>query len=162
VLSVEQATADDLEPLLALAAARREVYATYQPRFWRPAADAVDRQRGYLRGLLEDDATLVVTARGDGHLHGFAVGRIVPAPPVYDPGGPTCVLDDFAVDHQEAWPEVGPPLLDAVRSWARSRGAAQLVVVTAHLDEAQRAALRAAGLGIASEWWVGALDDEPG
>ncbi|SDT09476.1 hypothetical protein SAMN04488543_3018 [Friedmanniella luteola] len=48
-------------------------------------------------------------------------------------------------------------LLDAVRAWAADRGAAQLVVVTAHLDEPERAALRSSGLTVASEWWAGPL-----
>jgi hypothetical protein len=37
---------------------------------------------------------------------------------------------------------------------AGQRGAVQAVVVTAHLDEPKRQALRACGLEVASEWWV--------
>lgn len=155
VLHVERATEEDLGQVLAIAAARRAAYVEHQPQFWRPAPDAVERQREFLTALLGDDQTLVVVARSGAGVRGFAVGRCVPAPPVYDPGGLSCLVDDFAVAEPDEWPTVGPPLLDALRGWARTLGAVQLVVVTAHLDEAQRAVLAEVGLTIASEWWVG-------
>ncbi|CAA9301374.1 MAG: hypothetical protein AVDCRST_MAG61-1029 [uncultured Friedmanniella sp.] len=160
VLRVQRATVDDLDELLRMADARRKTYAEYQPRFWRPAADAVDRQRPYLSSLLDDDDTLVLTAAADGsELRGFAIGRLLPAPPVYDPGGVSCVVDDFAVVDPEEWLTVGPALLDGLRRWAAGRGAVQLIVVTAHLDEPKRAALRSQDLTLASEWWVGPVGD---
>jgi hypothetical protein len=48
----------------------------------------------------------------------------------------------------------GARLLRAALAVAEQRGAVQAVVVTAHLDEPKREALRACGLEIASEWWV--------
>ena len=88
----------DLDGLLGIASARRTAYAAYQARFWRPAPDAIDSQRAYFTSILDDDQTLVLTAtEDDAGLRGFAIGRLVPAPPVYDPGGVSCVVDDFAV-----------------------------------------------------------------
>jgi hypothetical protein len=51
VLTVNRATSDQVEQLLEIAAGRRAAYADYQPGFWRPAADAIDRQRAYFTGL---------------------------------------------------------------------------------------------------------------
>ena len=82
---------------------------------------------------------------------------MVDAPPVYDPGGPSCVVDDFAVADLEDWSKVGPTLIDAVREWGAGNGATQLVVVVAQADGAKRAVLQESNLTIASEWWVGAL-----
>lgn len=164
MLEVERAGPADLEQLLGIAAARRTAYGGYQPTFWRPARDAVERQRAYFTSILDDEEVLVLTAREDGAdvrgavVRGFAIGRLVPAPPVYDPGGVTCVVDDFAVADPQEWATVGHLLLGAVREWATSCGAAQLVVVTAHLDEPKRAALDSSGLTLASEWWVGGVD----
>jgi GNAT superfamily N-acetyltransferase len=159
VLGIKRANLEDLDRLLGIASAHRTSYAEYQPRFWRPAPDAVDRQRAYFTSILDDDKTLVLTAtEDDAGLHGFAIGRLVPAPPVYDPGGVSCLVDDFAVADPEEWLTIGPLLLDALRSWAASRDAAQMIVVTAHLDEPKRAALQSRGLTIASEWWVGSVD----
>lgn len=155
---VRPASPADLADMLDLAVAARERYAGYQPVFWRPAADARDRHRPYLLGLLRDADAITLVAVADGTVVGFAVGTLVPAPPVYDPGGPTCMVDDFVVADAACWPTAGLELLRAVRAAARLQGAAQVVVVAGQQDAAKRAALRAAGLSIASEWWVGGLD----
>jgi len=151
------AMADDLEAMLELADARRQQYATYQPRFWRPAPDAVARQRLYYAELIDDHAIITVVATAGQVLVGFAIGSVVPAPPVYDPGGSTCLVDDFAVADPDLWSSVGVDLLGAVGHAARRQGANQIVVITGHLDSAKQAALQAQGLTIASEWWVGPL-----
>lgn len=91
---------------------------------------------------------------------GFAIGRLVPAPSVYDPGGVTCFVDDFAVADPTDWLTVGVDLLHAVCRTAQEQGAAQIVVVAGQLDEAKRAALAVGGLSVASEWWVGELDGQ--
>lgn len=157
-VTIRPAVASDLDRLLQLGEARRRQYAEYQPVFWRPATDATDKQRPYLAKLIEDNAVITVVADTGGTLAGFAVGTIVAAPPVYDPGGPTCVIDDFAVAFPEQWPTVGVDLLGALRRAARERGAAQVVVVCGHLDGPKRTALEHSGLSIASEWWVAPLD----
>jgi hypothetical protein len=79
---------------------------------------------------------------------------LTPAPPVYDPGGLTCQIDDFVVVTAARWPTTGVRLLRAGLAEAARRGAIQAVVVTGHLDQPKRQALQACGLEIASEWWV--------
>jgi hypothetical protein len=157
VFHVDRAHRDDLEEILQIAEARRQQYVEYQPRFWRPAHDAVDRQGAFFASLLASNDAFLGVARQGGRVHGFALARMVDAPPVYDPGGRSCVVDDFAVADPEDWAKVGPMLLDAVRKWGAASGAAQLVVVVAQLDGAKRAVLEESQLTIASEWWVGAL-----
>lgn len=155
VVQVDPVRRGDVDQLLNIAAARRQDYAKYQPQFWRPAADAVDRQRDFFASLLDDAETFVVVAREGSSIRGFAVARLVAAPPVYDPGGPSCVVDDFAVADPAEWPTAGPALLDAIRDWAADHGATQIIVVTAMLDGLKRKQLEAAQLSPASEWWVG-------
>jgi hypothetical protein len=152
-VSIRPAAPGDLDRILALAAAQREEYAGYQPRFWRPAAAAADAQRAYLLGLIEDGGIALVSEPS----FGYAFGTLLPAPPVYE-RGPACLVVDFAVENRQLWPRVGVELLAAVRVAARDRGATQAVVVTARLDGPKRAALTAAGLVPASEWWIGELD----
>jgi GNAT superfamily N-acetyltransferase len=152
------ADAEDLDRLVELAAMRRAAYAQFQPRFWRPAADGLIHQRGYFAELLAElDALVMVAGRG-GSVDGFVIARLVPSPPVYDPGGLTCLVDDFVVAEPGQWVDLGKVLLGAARDWGASRDAVQIVVVTAHLDEPKRAALLEGGLSIASEWWVGEAD----
>jgi hypothetical protein len=153
-VSIRPAEPGDLDRILALAAAQREEYATYQPRFWRPAPGAADAQRAYLLGLIEEDGVVALVSEPS---FGYAFGTLLPAPPAYE-RGPACLVVDFAVEDRQLWPRVGVELLAAVRVAARDRGATEAVVVTARLDGPKRAALTAAGLVPASEWWVGQLD----
>lgn len=140
--------------MLELAEARRRQYAAYQPLFWRPAADAAEQQRPYLADRLQDERVIALVAVADGALRGFVVGTLMAAPPVYDPGGDTCLVDDFTVADPGDWPTLGVALLRAVEDAARRRGAAQMGAVTAHLDQAKRTAPAKGGLSLASEWWV--------
>lgn len=152
--TVQPAQADDLERILALADDRRRQYANYQPVFWRPASDATARQRSYFEKLIADTSVITLVAVSGEALLGFVFGQFVQAPVVYAPGGPTCSIDDFAVDRPESWATVGAELIRAIQEQAGERGAAQMVVVCGHLDEAKRAALDSCRMTIASEWWV--------
>lgn len=152
----------DLDQVLNIAAARRLVYADFQPRFWRPASDARELQREHLASLLPDRRTGFLVARTQTQVTGFVIARLVSPPPVYDPGGLTCLVDDFAVSDSTHWKTLGPRLLAGARDWARERGASQIVVVTATRDEPKREALAASSLSPASEWWVGEVDGSPG
>lgn len=160
-VKIRPAALSDVDAVVSFAAARRAQYQGYQPTFWRPAADAAARQRPYLAGLVEDPAVITLVAVADhDEVIGFVIATVTQAPPVYDPGGLTCMVDDFTVADPRNWDTIGVDLLRAVSHTAAKRGAAQVVVVTAHLDEAKRAALAASGLSLASEWWVRPLDVE--
>lgn len=102
-----RATSADLEALVELARRRRERYAEQQPRFWRPAPDAVSVQRSYFHELLacEDVGAFVVDS--EGRVRGFVIASVGDAPPVYDPGGATCMVDDFVVDQDSSWATAG-------------------------------------------------------
>jgi hypothetical protein len=151
--NVRDAVAADVEEMAAMAAARRNQYAGYQPVFWRPASNAEEVQRSYLAKLVSDPDVVTLVSEESGAFTGFLIATIGNAPTVYAPGGLTCSIDDFAVISGR-WATTGVRLLRSAIERARERGAIQTVVVTAHLDEAKRAALRTCGLSIASEWWV--------
>jgi hypothetical protein len=151
---VRPAVQADVTAMTALAALRREQYARYQPIFWRPAVGARDEQRLYLASLLARDEVITLVSEDTGQVTGFFVATLTHAPPVYDPGGLTCQIDDFVVAPAAKWPTTGAELLRAGLAEAGRRGAIQAVVVTGHLDQPKRQALRACGLEIASEWWV--------
>jgi hypothetical protein len=153
-LQIHPAQNSHVPAMVALAAAKRTQYAAYQPQFWRIAPDAVEVQTAYFRRLLTQPEVLARVALQAGTVVGFVVARVIPAPPVYDPGGLTCMIDDFCVADDADWATVGRGLLDAVCAVAEKLGAVQAVVVCGHLDEPKRALLRAAGLTIASEWYV--------
>jgi hypothetical protein len=93
----------------------------------------------------------------DGNIDGFSIGMLIEAPLVYDPGGLTCLVDDFVVQQPAAWPLVGTSLLRQVNHLARERGAVQTVVVCRRLDEARRATLASLGLIVVSECSIAEL-----
>jgi hypothetical protein len=158
VPQTRRAIHEDVDAIAALAARRRQEYEIQQPRFWRQAQDALVRHTTYLHGLVDDRDHLFLVTGDDEHVRGFVIGRLVPAPPVYDPGGLTCLVDDFAVEDADAWKTVGLTLLRDLSREARRRGAVQLVVVSGRSDEPKRRALDAAGLVPATEWWLGATE----
>lgn len=158
---IRDATTDDLEAILALAQVTREEYARYKPQFFRVAENAFEAHRPWITALIaSEDVDALVAFDGD-ELAGYVIATSMPAPPVYDPGGRTGMIDDFAVVAANLWATVGVDLLRAVKERLRERDAVQVVVVSGHHDEAKRSALRSEGLVIAAEWHVASLRPLP-
>jgi GNAT superfamily N-acetyltransferase len=150
--SIRKATAVDVPAILDLAEAKREEYQRYQPTFWRKAGDSREKHGPYLASLVESDRVIALVHERDGGVEGFVFASLVAAPPVYDPGGSVCLIDDFATKSSDDWPTVGKSLLAAAVKEAKARGAVLAVVVAGHLDEPKRATLASEGYTIASEW----------
>ncbi len=157
---VGPATAADVPAIAALAQDMRLAHEKVQPRFWRVAAGAREVHEPYLAHLVQDPAVISLVAKSDGVLVGYLVATVVDAPPVYEPGGPTGLVDDFAVASEVLWDSAGRDLLAEARVQLAGRGARQVVVVAGHHDEAKLRALLGAGLSRASEWLV--ADVAPG
>lgn len=153
------ATQDDVGGIADLIQEKRLQYEHYQPIFWRIAPSARDNHLGFLAKVLANERTIaLVWEETPGTVDGFIIANIIAAPPVYEPGGPTCMVDDYWVRGGERWETIGHALLEAVCVRARSEfGAAQVLVVCAHQDRAKRTMLHDQGLEIASEWYVKAL-----
>jgi GNAT superfamily N-acetyltransferase len=151
---VRRATASDVPRMIDLSDRKRTEYESYQPVFWHPADDARMKQKPFFQYLLGQGNVIALVHDYAGTLDGFVIASLVPAPPVYNPGGTTCFIDDFTVAKSEQWEAIGRALLREAIRIAKERGAAQAVVVCGHLDEPKRAFLRSEGLDIASEWHV--------
>jgi ribosomal protein S18 acetylase RimI-like enzyme len=151
---VRKANADDVPAMVGLSEQKRSLYSRYQPVFWAMAHDANTHQRTYFEQLVEDERTIALVNEGGGAVDGFVIARLVAAPPVYAPGGLTCSIDDFWVLDADEWPSVGKALMAAAVAEARTRGAAQTVVVCGQRDGPKREMLRQIGFSVASEWWV--------
>lgn len=120
--------------------ARRQVYASYSPVFWRPANDVVELHGRFLERQLQDPAN--VGLRTD---HAFLMGQL---------RGEEGVVDDFAVDQQPRWANEGRELVGGAWQALRALGATRLRVVTAKADFDKVSMLLAASLQLAEEWWV--------
>ena len=108
------------------------------------------------RLLASADVIALVAEEGEA-LCGFLISAITIAPPVYNPGGPVCIIDDFAVAQPQDWATVGAALLAAAEHEAKARGAVLSVVVCPQRDAAKRGMLKKAGAAVASEWHVKSL-----
>jgi ribosomal protein S18 acetylase RimI-like enzyme len=144
----------DLAAIVALAEEKRAWYERFQPTFWRPAADARERHTRFLQQLVESGRVIALVHERDGLVDGFVIAQLAPAPPIYDPGGPACSIEDFWVAGGTDWEGAGRTLLDEALRQAKARGAVQSIVICGHLDQAKRAMLAASGFAIASEWYV--------
>ncbi|MEM8922748.1 MAG: hypothetical protein AAGD35_04530 [Actinomycetota bacterium] len=175
-MTVRPARQGDLDAMVALSSGDRARRQLLEPTFWRVHADADERQRAWFELLLHDDAhRLLVSVDGAGGnaqpepapaaeqpvgaeqatatVDGFVIARAVDAPPVYDPGGRTCLVDDLVVPTLA----VAERLMSAVRRWGDDNGCTQLVVVTAAADAERRHLLGQSGLHPTSEWWTGPI-----
>lgn len=151
---VRGATKSDLPQMIELADQRRIKYEKYQPTFWRPASHAKVMQNAFFETLLQSENVIALVHERETTIDGFVIATTEQAPPVYDPGGLTCLIDDFTVKESDLWQEAGRALLREATRIAKERGAVQAAVVCGHLDEAKRAFLRSEGLTIASELYV--------
>ena len=153
-MNIRTAQETDIRGMVAIAETKRVEYEGYSPVFWRKASDSAPTQELFFPRLLASADVIALVAEEGDALSGFIIGAITIAPPVYNPGGPVCIVDDFAVAKPQDWVTVGAALLAAVEREAKVRGAVLSVVVCPQRDEAKRAMLQKAGAAVASEWHV--------
>lgn len=96
---VRSLTRADLDWVLDVGAARRERIVHYAPTFWRPAATAREAHEKFLGNQIDNPD--VVSLRTN---HGFMFGAL---------RGDQLVVDDMALDDEEAWNTAGEQLLHA-------------------------------------------------
>ncbi|HEY4387551.1 MAG TPA: hypothetical protein VGN34_24100, partial [Ktedonobacteraceae bacterium] len=144
-MSLRRAGSHDIAEIVELAEQRRLQYQRYQLTLWRKADDSREKHLLFLESLLMREDVIMLVHESADKVDGFIMADFVPAPPVYNPGGPTCRVDDFCVVAESLWENVGQELLNEVLRLAREHGAAQNVVVCGHLDQPKRAMLMQLG-----------------
>ena len=145
-------------PLMVdLAAVKRDQYQEYSPVFWRPAARAREAHRSFFEKHIVSGKSICLVHDADDVLNGFIIGNVISAPPIYNPGGKVCMIDDFVVADPLLWSTVGTALREETERRAAMAGAVLLVIVCAQRDEAKRRVLRESGSHVASEWYVRAI-----
>ncbi|HEX8235927.1 MAG TPA: GNAT family N-acetyltransferase [Abditibacteriaceae bacterium] len=157
-MNIRAATIDDVSTMVELSDTKRTQYAEYSPLFWRKAEGASEKQTPFFKAQVERENNIVLVYEESGKVEGFVIASLTTAPPVYDPGGQVCGVDDFVVSGPERWHTVGEALLAEVKSQAKARGAVLSVLVCGHLDEPKRDMLRKIGFSIASEWYVNPIE----
>jgi GNAT superfamily N-acetyltransferase len=153
---IRRAELKDVPVMVELSEQRRIRYdKELAPRYtyFRKAHDSREKQTPYLEGLLLRDDHLILVHERDGQLTGFIDGGLYSPPPVYDPGGRSCIVDDFVVATPEDWETVGASLLEEVITWARQQGAVHIATVCTPIDPLKRRMLSSSGLGTILEFF---------
>jgi hypothetical protein len=156
-MDIRSATIADVPVMEGLAEQKRIQYEKYQPIFYRQSQNAQQLHGGFLKGLISKPGVILLVAVDEAGVQGFIYGNLVDAPPVYNPGGKICLVDDFMVSKPEQWPTVGKALLDAVLAKAKQSGAVLGNVVCGPSDTPKRIFLESQGFSVASEWHVKSL-----
>jgi GNAT superfamily N-acetyltransferase len=147
---------DDIEDIVALSYQKRKYYEEAQPQFWKYAENAEKIQADWFRQLLGREDHILLSAKNDDDIViGFIIGRVIPAPEVYDPGGMTLMIDDFCVEDESMWQDVGAPLIESIKEIGHEYNVSQILVVSGDHDEAKNSFLEDIGLSTASRWYVG-------
>ena len=154
---VRTAKHSDVGDLVRISSKFRAELAEFQPQFWRVAEGADEKQKGFFEFVVTQEKMVVLVAERAKCVCGFLMAAFVPAPPVYDPGGLTCIVDDFGVSDANDWSEIGDLMLKHLAEQAEGKGCSQLVVICPHLHQGKRNLLDGSGFSIASEWWVRGL-----
>ncbi|WPY00714.1 GNAT family N-acetyltransferase [Candidatus Trichorickettsia mobilis] len=154
--TIRSSQPSDISAIVSLSKAKRLSYEKAQPQFWRHKGEAGDKiQEKWFKELLEDKNYVMFTAKSETQeILGFIIGRLMPAPEVYNPGGLTLMIDDFCLADQAEWHSIGSKLVQEIKAIAKTKGTAQVLVVCGAHDEPKRRFLRNIGLTVASEWYV--------
>src|SRR5260370_38961567 len=111
---------------------RREIL---DPEFFRKNAAVADFQTLFFKKQLQDERIIAAVDEDGGKLRGFVIAAIIAAPPVYDPGGLTILIDDFTFNDQKGWNSVGLVLLEHVKLEGQARGGGGIVTSRVTADE---------------------------
>jgi GNAT superfamily N-acetyltransferase len=151
---VRPATSADVNAIADLADRKGAEYQRYHTRFWRRARDARDRFLPTLEDLVGSGRAIVLVHEQDREIDGVIIGVVQQAPAVYDPGGFTCIVDDYIVARPDLWNTAGVALLEALIRKARAKGAVQIAVTCGRQDAPKRSMLIAHKYVVTSEWFV--------
>ena len=149
---IRKAVADDISAMVALSDRDRTHREKVDPEFFRKNPAGAQFQAYFFKNQLESDRIIAAVDEDAGQLRGFVIATIMQAPPVYDPGGLTVLIDDFTVADENEWTSVGLALLQYVKTESKVRGAVGMVTICARGDDLKHRWLEEIGTRIVSEW----------
>ncbi len=152
---IKKAKKSDISWMVNLSHSKRESYSKIQKHFWKMAENSDEIQMKWFEELLEMQDIIALVAENQ---KGFVIGKIITPPEVYD-AGLTLMIDDFCVAHEDLWLNIGHDLIDKIKKIAASRNIKQILVVCGAHDISKKSLLKQLGLNVASQWYVGELDN---
>lgn len=156
-MAIRTADPGDVEACVEMVEARRRLYETFEPQFWRKAEHSAAMSRAFFGHLVTDAGALFLVSEDGAGINGFLIATSVQNPPVVSPGGPTALIDDFCVADPALFATVGAALFAEVRARLRARAFAQIVVVCGAKDQARTAFMESQTLSLTTTWWTAGL-----
>ena len=157
-ISIRPSQVCDIPGIVQMSNQKRRSYEKAQPQFWKYAGpDAEISQAKWFEELLTQGDYIMLTAVRHEKIVGFIIGKLMPAPEVYNPGGLTLMIDDFCVEDETGWKSAGCKLIQEIKIISKMKDAAQILIVCGAHDEPKRRFLKSIGLTVASEWYVGGI-----
>jgi hypothetical protein len=147
-----KAVADDIPAMVALSDRDRTRREKSDLEFFRKNPAGAQFQALFFKTQLESDRIIAMVDEDAGRLRGFVIASIMQAPPVYDPGGLTILIDDFTIADENEWNSVGLALLEHVKTEGKVRGAVGVVTICARGDDLKHRWLERIGTRVVSEW----------
>lgn len=154
---ISKAETSHIDAIVLLSDTKRQSYEKAHPQFWKRADNANKNQTKWFHTLLNQSDHILLVAEINSQIKGFVIGRLIPAPEVYNPGGLTLMIDDFCVAEPCLWQSIGSALLTEVKEQSKHKNVAQLLVVCGHHDESKKTFLKEMNLSIASNWYIGKI-----
>ena len=155
---VSPTSLSDIPIMVQISYEKHKLYEKAQPQFWKYAGDIAElSQAKWFEELLAHDNHIMLTAKNNQKTAGFIIGKLMPAPEVYNPDVLTLMIDDFLVADEAEWNSIGSKLVQEIKTIAKMRNAAQVLVVCGTHDESKRRFLMNQNLFVASEWFVGGV-----
>ena len=154
---IREAQGADILAMVDLMESRRNQLQSYQPVFWNKAKDSAEKTVSWFEELIVSDKAICLIGEEGDQFDGFLIATETPAPRVYDPGGATWTIDDFAVSQDSSWARTGGALLRDVKERLKANGVRQIVVVNVVNDLYQRQILEEAGLDSTTLWFTQTL-----
>jgi len=154
-VSIRFSQVSDIAMMVEMSYQKRRAYEKAQPQFWKYAGSKAEiLQAKWFEELLSHGDHIMLTAESNKKIVGFIIGKLIPAPEVYNPGGLTLLIDDFCIE-EAGWYGVGCKLIQEIKTISKTKGAAQILVVCGADDESKCNFLKRMELTVASEWYVG-------
>lgn len=149
---IREAVPDDIAAMVALSDRDRTRRERVDPEFFRKNPAGIEFQAYFFKNQLQSDRIIAVVDEDAGELRGFVIATIMQAPPVYDTGGLTVLVDDFTVADETEWNTIGLALLEHVKTEGKLRGAVGVVTICARGDDFKHRWLQEIGTRVVSEW----------
>ena len=152
--AIRDAGLADVPAMVRLLSAYREKLSVWSPNFWRPSASARIVTSAFLAAQTAKRGVIALVSDTGAGVNGFAIAAPAKVPPVFAPGGPTGLLDDFAIADSNGWDTIGRALIYELINRARTAEWSQLIATSPTADRDKNALLESVGLAPTSQWWV--------